>query len=246
MSIFIIMIGIPFSGKSTWAKHKAREIKAEIIDIDNIQARSVDEALSIGRRTAREFLRAGKDVIFDAPNVLASECQDLVNIARHTGSSVKAVFMSTEVGWCLHRRKILISRGVSTPYTEDIILKFSELLKIGILKIFSSVSEMKVYSGIWIRVIKGSASSDPNLVYPDQLTPENIFSCLKKKGVHWLVDYTNAPEYQIDEWLPMDIWHRSQWSEISDHLYSFRGEVYGCVKELIKAMEAFGYNFNYI
>lgn len=75
---FVMMVGLPASGKSTYAKELAEEMKAVICSSDAIRKELYDdensqnnneEVFKLLHSRIKECLREGKNVIYDATNI---------------------------------------------------------------------------------------------------------------------------------------------------------------------------------
>lgn len=109
MGTLIILVGIPGSGKSTWAR---RQTDALIVSSDAIRKEFVadlrlahgedapvdnGEIFDIFHERIRQGLIAGRTVIADATNVTTRAQDNLYDIAHETGSEIELVVFTNTV-----------------------------------------------------------------------------------------------------------------------------------------------------
>jgi len=109
----IILIGLPASGKSTWAKRYVTNRKfAALISSDSIRKELYgDEAtqgdnnkiFSLVRERAEEALKEGKDVVIDATNMTIKDRSAYFDIAKTYGATVTGILFDTPVEECKRR-----------------------------------------------------------------------------------------------------------------------------------------------
>lgn len=109
MTIYV-MVGIPGSGKSTYAK-KLEEKGAVHISLDVIRNKLVEETgtrnegkvFSEGLKQMKEALSHGKDVICDSTNVYIAKRKPYFQVANEFNAKIIAIFVNTDKKECLER-----------------------------------------------------------------------------------------------------------------------------------------------
>ena len=128
---FTMLIGLPASGKSTWVKdyvkeHKDKEIiicssdsvRKELYGDESIQG-DVNKVFNILNKRVVEYLKSGKDVIYDCTNIKRKTRLPLIDrIKKNVDCNINCVCIMTPYGVCLERNK---SRKRVVP--EEIIRK---------------------------------------------------------------------------------------------------------------------------
>ena len=113
MPKFIMLVGIPASGKDTWAReyiknhpytviHSSDDIREELYDNASCQESPAKVFELMRSRTLRD-LRAGKDVIYNATNVSVKDRKGILNEIRHYfGEEIytRALVFSTPLEIC--------------------------------------------------------------------------------------------------------------------------------------------------
>ncbi|MEW5820614.1 MAG: AAA family ATPase [Cyanobacteriota bacterium] len=105
-------VGPPGSGKSTWINKNYSMVP--VVSSDGIrvelsgnmvdQSRN-DQVYEIAHTRIKEYLRDGKQVVFDTTNVNFNKRKAIINIARNLGAHVICLFFSTTYENCLARVK---------------------------------------------------------------------------------------------------------------------------------------------
>lgn len=95
--MFVMLIGLPGSGKSTYAK----ELDGVILSPDDIRSEFGNPWDEMHRRTI-EFLKKGENVIYDTINLSRKKRRAIITEARRYGKT-KAVVMLTPLSVCLER-----------------------------------------------------------------------------------------------------------------------------------------------
>lgn len=129
-----ILIGIPCSGKSTYAESLSSK-KPEIVVIATDEIRkeltgtykyfpdSNNSVFSIAKERIDTALSQGFDVIFDATNTNSKYRQGIIRIAKKNKSKAVAVVFKTPLSVCLKRNKM---RTFDRKVPEDIIIAMSQ------------------------------------------------------------------------------------------------------------------------
>ena len=107
----IILIGLPASGKSTYAEEikndntivlSSDSIRKEIYGDESIQG-NPKEIFDILYSRMRSALSENKDVIVDATNINIRDRSLAINIAKEFNSYIKAVVFTTSIEECKER-----------------------------------------------------------------------------------------------------------------------------------------------
>ncbi len=112
MATLYVLIGIPGSGKSTWAREQAARLNATIISSDELRTEFVDNGRSplqgdaifaeVERR-ARAELRSNHTVILDATHFLRKYRAYALRLAREVDAYRIAVWFDMPLDICLQR-----------------------------------------------------------------------------------------------------------------------------------------------
>lgn len=120
--LFIMMVGLPYSGKSRYAGYLAADYDAVIHSSDAIRAEILGDeqdqtdnskVFEVLHRRVYEDLSAGKSVIFDATNISYKRRMDALRRFSKTGCRKMCCFMATPFGLCVERGK---TRERVVPY----------------------------------------------------------------------------------------------------------------------------------
>ena len=114
-SLLIVLVGVPGSGKSTWASRNALE--AVIVSQDDLidaitpsgfqySARSIYGAAE--EAVARSALALGRLVIIDRTNRTRSLRQRWLAVAREANCPAVAIVMSADIETCRERKRVLM------------------------------------------------------------------------------------------------------------------------------------------
>jgi len=110
MTKLTVMIGVPASGKSYWAKYIADEKDSILIEADDVRKevfgnRQTKEAhievFAYCHRLIKDSLSDGKDVVFDATNLSHKHRKRFIDIAKTCGADVSAVLVASPWHECL-------------------------------------------------------------------------------------------------------------------------------------------------
>ncbi len=119
MSIFFMMVGLPYSGKSVYAEglrekfgaeiHSSDAIRAEILG--NVQDQTNNQIVfdTLHKRVISD-LSAGKNVIYDATNINYKRPIDLPRVSSEMHSGLTAYCTSLEIG--PHTENKTVSEGL--------------------------------------------------------------------------------------------------------------------------------------
>lgn len=128
MSKFIIMCGLPGSGKTTYIKkfHKDKmvvskdDIRRDILkkDIGNAAEESYVHWLSL--RCLELFFRANKDIVYDITALKPKYRKEVANLAKRCGYKVECYIMDTPIDLCKERAEKRSGKEWSTSPSEVI------------------------------------------------------------------------------------------------------------------------------
>lgn len=113
MSTLYILIGLPGSGKSTWAE-KERKNNQVIISSDTYRKLLFgdetdqthnSEVFNKMRSDTYTYLKNGVDVIYDATNICIKDRRNIISAAKEVGSKVVGVLFITPIPACKERNK---------------------------------------------------------------------------------------------------------------------------------------------
>ena len=119
---FIMMVGLPYSGKSSYARTLAKEHNAVIHSSDAIRKELYGDASDKEHnakvfeelhRRARRDIRSGKSIIFDATNLSYKRRMNALHNLGKLDCRKVCIFMATPFDVCVERGK---SRGRAVPY----------------------------------------------------------------------------------------------------------------------------------
>lgn len=148
--IFVMMVGLPGSGKSTYAKELSNDLDAIICSSDtirkelcgdiNLQDKN-EEVFKILHNRTKENLRKGKSIIYDATNINSKRRRAFLSELKNIPCYKKCVIMATPFSECC-KRNDSIDRNVpydvikrmymnwNTPYWfegwDDISIKYKD------------------------------------------------------------------------------------------------------------------------
>lgn len=109
---FVMMVGLPCSGKSTYAQKIAKEYDANIHSSDAIREELTgdinnqdhnNEVFQTLHKRIKEDLRNGKSCIYDACNVHYKERMAFLRELKNIPCHKECVLMATPYRWCLER-----------------------------------------------------------------------------------------------------------------------------------------------
>jgi len=109
-----ITVGLPGSGKSTYAKNFIKDKDVEYLSSDSLRAiygKSEEDqsvtSIVFGhiKKTVDEFLKDGKNVLVDATSVNREERSDYINTAKKYGAKVVAIVFKMDRQGLIERNK---------------------------------------------------------------------------------------------------------------------------------------------
>lgn len=145
-----ILIGIPCSGKSTYAANIIlKKPNALIIATDEIRKKltgtykfSLDSnkmVFDIAKKMIDEALKQGFDVVFDATNTNKKYRNSIISIAKRNNFKIFAIVFKTPLKICLKRNS---KRSLEKIVPEDIIVAMSKYADISKLEGFEEVIDI--------------------------------------------------------------------------------------------------------
>ena len=112
--LFTMMVGLPYSGKSTYAKQLAEEINAEIHSSDAIRAEILgdeqdqtnnDRVFQVLHGRVTKDLSDGKNVIYDATNLNYKRRMNTLRLLKGITCKKRCILMATPFETCVERSK---------------------------------------------------------------------------------------------------------------------------------------------
>lgn len=133
-----LTIGLPGSGKSTWAKYMARhDHNLFIVSADAIRTmtrgyylynKDLEPTISyLSYSMTRDLLQLGKSVIVDECNLTSQSRLEYVELARDQEAEVIYVEFTTDVETCKLRRITTKERGLDNGTWDLVIEKLSTI-----------------------------------------------------------------------------------------------------------------------
>jgi len=135
-----ITVGLPGSGKSTYAKNFIKDKDIEYLSSDELRAKfgsgetdqtCTNQVFSHIKKTVDEFLKDGKNVLVDATSVNRKERSDYINTAKKYGAKVVAIVFKMDRQGLIDRNKKRGEQGgreVPTFVIDKMLAKFAEPL----------------------------------------------------------------------------------------------------------------------
>lgn len=127
MSTFYFMVGIPGSGKSTFAA----SLGCRVVCPDTIREThrvGSPEAFAIAQQEIRSTLIAGEDVVFDATSTLRIYRAETINASKPYADKVVCIWMDVPLEVCIARHLERMKSGVRTTLPVPVIERMSRQL----------------------------------------------------------------------------------------------------------------------
>lgn len=127
MSTYYFMVGIPGSGKSTYAVN----LGCRIVCPDDIREDyGVDspEAFAIARQQIKSALEAGEDVVFDATNTLRSYRAEMISAGKQVASKTVCIWLDIPLEVCIARHLERVKRGICVTLPVSVIERMASQL----------------------------------------------------------------------------------------------------------------------
>jgi predicted kinase len=133
-----IAVGLPGSGKSTYAKNFIKDKDIEYLSSDELRAKfgsgetdqtCTNQVFGHIKRKVDEFLKDGKNVLVDATSVNRRERSDYINTAKKYGAKVVALVFKMDRDGLITRNQKRGSEGgreVPTFVIDKMLAKFEE------------------------------------------------------------------------------------------------------------------------
>ena len=131
MSKLTMMIGIPGSGKSTYAKElpgvyvSPDAIREELYGDISVQGNSA-EVFGLVESRIREALKTGCDVVYDATNTTKYRKATVAEFREYGATEVNGIFMNTPFDVCMKRN--LNRQDRSEPVPEEVMKRMYNAL----------------------------------------------------------------------------------------------------------------------
>ena len=146
-----ILIGIPGSGKSYYAKKYLNTQNTVIVSTDKIRKEYIEarqynkelnnEIFAIAKLCIKEQLKIGNNVIFDATNTNKKYRKIIINLGKLYDSNIIAVVMLTPLHVCIRRNK---QRDSESIVSEEVIYNYNKSnLNIDYLEGFDDIINVK-------------------------------------------------------------------------------------------------------
>jgi len=128
-----VLIGIPCSGKSTYANKLASkksntvvistdEIRKELTGTYEFTSSSNKAVFDIAKKMISQVLELGFKVVFDATNTNKQHRKSIISIAKKANCKTVAIVFKTPIDLCLKRNS---KRNFERRVPEDVILSMS-------------------------------------------------------------------------------------------------------------------------
>lgn len=131
MSIFYMLVGLPASGKSKWAKENINEktiwlssdnLREELFGNINYQDKNNELFEEMNKRT-RKLLKDGYNVIYDATNINSKRRMNLLRYLKKTGCKNICIYFSNNYRNCIlndNSRERKVGREVITKMYKNL------------------------------------------------------------------------------------------------------------------------------
>ena len=133
-----ITVGLPGSGKSTYAKNFIKDKDVEYLSSDELRAKfgsgetdqtCTNQVFAHIKRTVDEFLKDGKNVLVDATSVNRKERSDYIKTAKKYDAKVVAIVFKMDRQSLIERNKKRGEQGgrvVPTFVIDKMLAKYEE------------------------------------------------------------------------------------------------------------------------
>jgi predicted kinase len=133
-----IVVGLPGSGKSTYATNFIKDKDIEYLSSDELRAKfgsgetdqtCTNQVFGHIKRKVDEFLKDGKNVLVDATNVNRKERSDYINTTKKYGTKIVAIVFKMDRQGLIDRNKKRGEQGgrvVPTFVIDKMLAKYEE------------------------------------------------------------------------------------------------------------------------
>ncbi|MFT9497609.1 AAA family ATPase [Anaerosolibacter sp.] len=128
-----ILIGLPGSGKTTYANKcfhskdilivSSDQIRQQITGSSSFNKGDTAPTLQIAQKIIQEALESGLNVVWDATNIYKKWRKDFIKIAKKNNAKVVAIVFNTPVSICVKRNN---ERTVEKQVPNEIIVEMSK------------------------------------------------------------------------------------------------------------------------
>ncbi|MDD3102463.1 MAG: ATP-binding protein [Patescibacteria group bacterium] len=185
------MVGVPASGKTTFAKNLAKKSKLEILDADEIKRQYRDksemEIFEIIKKKLKKLLSEKQNVIVDMPNAFVNMRKKIIEISRKAGAKkIICIWMKPPLNTCIrrHYQRLKQGRGPAFPVTTDTIKTHYRALEEDPPKLSDGFDMIFRKKGLNLNLIKRR----PKMAEAIELRSSDVektLDLLKKAGVVW-------------------------------------------------------------
>ncbi len=127
MPTYYFMVGIPGSGKSTYAE----SLGCKVVCPDTIREIKLVEskdAFAIASWEIISGLKAGGDVVFDATNTIQTHRFERINVPKPYADKIICIWMDTPLEICIARHLERMKRGIRTTLPISVIERMARQL----------------------------------------------------------------------------------------------------------------------
>lgn len=131
MPVFSFMIGVPGSGKSTYARlleKRGAIIVSPDLYRERYRRKSDAEIFAAARAEVALHLKAGRDVVFDATNTIRLHRTENIFAGKPYANRTIAVVMQTPLEECLRRHHERVRNGIRVTLPDEAIARMQRQL----------------------------------------------------------------------------------------------------------------------
>jgi len=128
MPTLYLMVGIPASGKSTYAASLNCQIVCPDAIRETYPPMPEREVFAKAKQKIQSALKAGKNVVLDATNVLRCWRADVIGAGRPYASKIVCIWMDTPLEICISRHQERVKLGIRTILPVEVIKKYNQWL----------------------------------------------------------------------------------------------------------------------
>ena len=129
MPTYYFMVGIPGSGKSTYAAGLGVRVVCPdaIRETLNLSPDS-PEGFAIAKLEIKKALEAGEDVVFDATNTIRQYRAEMIDAGKPYANKVVCIWLDVPLEVCIARHLERVRRGIRTTLPVSVIERMSKQL----------------------------------------------------------------------------------------------------------------------